>query len=124
MQNFDPERVTNKVLHETFERYGVVLSAKVATDAGGRSKGYGFIQFEDPQNAARAIEGLNNTQLCGQTLFVGPFVPAKARFRSRTLHTLLSPNTPVPLYLLPAVGGQRVLCGGNVGVKVVVRGVD
>lgn len=79
VKNFDPDRVTNKVLHETFEQYGVVLSAKVATDAAGRSKGYGFIQFEDPENATRAIKGLNNTQLCGQPLFVGPFVPAKDR---------------------------------------------
>lgn len=77
MQNFNPETVTNKVLHETFERYGVVLSAKVAVDGAGRSKGYGFIQYEDPESAAKAIEGLNNSELHGQPLFVGPFVPAK-----------------------------------------------
>lgn len=77
MQNFDPDKVTNKVLHETFERYGVVLSAKVAVDSAGRSKGYGFIQYEDPDSASKAIEGLNNAELYGQALFVGPFVPAK-----------------------------------------------
>ena len=76
-QNFDPDKVTNKVLHETFEQYGVVLSAKVAVDSAGRSKGYGFIQYEDPDSAAKAIEGLNNAELHGQALFVGPFVPAK-----------------------------------------------
>lgn len=76
-QNFDPDKVTNKVLHETFEQYGTVLSAKVAVDSAGRSKGYGFIQYEDPESASKAIEGLNNAQLHGQALFVGPFVPAK-----------------------------------------------
>lgn len=54
-----------------------MLSAKVATDASGRSKGNGFVQFYEPEAAEKAIEGLHMTQLCGQRLFVGPFIPAK-----------------------------------------------
>ena len=69
--------MSNKILHDTFERFGRVLSAKVATDALGKSKGYGFVQYEDPESATRAIEELNLTDLCGQQLFVGPFIPAK-----------------------------------------------
>lgn len=82
VQNFDPDKVTNRVLHETFEQYGAVLSAKVAVDSAGRSKGYGFIQYENPESADKAIEGLNNSFLHGQALFVGPFVPAKVKAQS------------------------------------------
>lgn len=56
-----------------------MLSCKVATDAGGASKGYGFVQFEREADATAAVRAMNGAVLCGRELAVGPFVPRVER---------------------------------------------
>ena len=77
MQNLHPDNVTNQVLHNHFQRFGVVTSAKVARDERGVSKKYGFVQFRDPDCANQAIKDLDGSELCGQILEVAQFIPAK-----------------------------------------------
>lgn len=66
-----PFRVTQDDLHELFEPFGEVVSAKVATDREtGRSRGFGFVEMQTAEQASEAIEKLNGTDLDGRPLAV------------------------------------------------------
>ncbi|KAB5568909.1 hypothetical protein DKX38_002702 [Salix brachista] len=58
LQNLD-KTIDHKALHDTFSSFGNILSCKVATDASGQSKGYGFVQFDNEEAARNAIDKLN-----------------------------------------------------------------
>ena len=58
-------------LHQAFSQFGEVTEAKVITDRdSGRSRGFGFVTFEDEEAADRAIGALNDTELDGRTIKV------------------------------------------------------
>ena len=62
---------TNSELQQAFEACGAIAEAKVVTDREtGRSRGFGFVTFEDEQCASRAIEELNGSTLDGRTIRV------------------------------------------------------
>ncbi|XP_062101936.1 polyadenylate-binding protein 2-like isoform X2 [Humulus lupulus] len=78
VKNLD-KGIDNKALHETFSTFGNILSCKIATDASGQSKGYGFVQFDTEEAAQSAIEKLNGMLLNDKQVFVGPFVRKEER---------------------------------------------
>lgn len=49
---------------------GDVIRADVMTDQGGRSRGCGIVEFANPEQAAQAMEQLNNSELKGRMIFV------------------------------------------------------
>ena len=49
---------------------GVVTRADVLQSHDGRSKGCGIVEFATPEDAANAVENLNNTELMGRQIFV------------------------------------------------------
>ncbi|EKX39611.1 hypothetical protein GUITHDRAFT_160003 [Guillardia theta CCMP2712] len=49
---------------------GNVLHADVMTGPDGRSKGCGLVEFSSPEEAVRAIQELNETELMGRMIFV------------------------------------------------------
>ncbi|KAI3919908.1 hypothetical protein MKW98_001164 [Papaver atlanticum] len=55
------ETTTDEDLKKVFGNYGPITSAVVMMDADGNSKGFGFVNFENPDNAATAVEKLNGT---------------------------------------------------------------
>jgi RNA recognition motif-containing protein len=58
-------------LLQAFSRFGEITEAKVITDRdSGRSRGFGFVTFEDDEAADRAIAALNSTELDGRTIKV------------------------------------------------------
>jgi len=58
-------------LQQAFEACGTVTEAKVISDREtGRSRGFGFVTFEDEQSATRAIEELDGSTLDGRTIRV------------------------------------------------------
>ncbi len=58
-------------LRDAFQQYGSVDSVKIIQDRDtGRSKGYGFVEMSDDDEAQSAIEGLNNSELDGRTIVV------------------------------------------------------
>ena len=62
---------TAEDLRRAFAAFGVVTDAIVVTDRGtGRSRGFGFVTMQDRKNAAKAIEGLHNSELNGRTIAV------------------------------------------------------
>lgn len=70
IKNFGDDLDDDK-LRELFEKYGKITSAKVMTDDVGKSKGFGFVSFEEPENAEKAVDDLNGKDLNGKTLYVG-----------------------------------------------------
>lgn len=69
VKNIDPE-VTQDEFVELFARYGSVTSAVVQFDDDGRSKGFGFVNFENHDQAQAAVEGLHDVEYKSRKLFV------------------------------------------------------
>lgn len=42
-------------LHKIFQRYGSIVSLKIAFDEDHSSKGYGYVRFEEEDSAAAAV---------------------------------------------------------------------
>lgn len=62
---------TDESLKELFSQVGTVLEAKIITDKfSGRSKGFGFVTMETEEEAAAAIEQLNDKELDGRQIKV------------------------------------------------------
>jgi RNA recognition motif-containing protein len=62
---------TDSELQQAFEACGNVAEAKVITDREtGRSRGFGFVTYEDEGSAGRAVEELNGSTLDGRTIRV------------------------------------------------------
>ena len=66
--NFDTDSDT---LREVFESFGEVDTAKVISDHfTGKSRGFGFVEMPNDDEAYAAIEQLNDTDLDGNTIVV------------------------------------------------------
>jgi RNA recognition motif-containing protein len=66
-----PYQTTEQDLNELFEQIGPVTSATVIIDREtGRSKGFGFVEMSDDQDARSAIDRLNGTMLGNRTITV------------------------------------------------------
>jgi len=61
----------DEALREAFETFGAVVEAKVITDRDtGRSRGFGFVTFEEEDAAQAAMSGMDGTELDGRTIRV------------------------------------------------------
>jgi len=58
-------------LNEMFQKFGKISSVKVMKSDDGKSKGFGFVSFESPEEAMNACDELNGQDLDGKTVFVG-----------------------------------------------------
>jgi cold-inducible RNA-binding protein len=69
--------VSETEFKELFEAYGEVTSAKIITDRDtGRSKGFGFVEME---NGQEAIDALNGKDVSGRTIVVNEARPREER---------------------------------------------
>ena len=74
-----PWAVDDEALRSHFEPYGTVLDARVIYDRDtGRSRGFGFVTFEEAADADEAIDALNESDFDGRTIRVN-----EAQERSR-----------------------------------------
>ncbi|XP_028590883.2 polyadenylate-binding protein 1-like [Podarcis muralis] len=58
-------------LQEIFSKFGKTLSVKVMMDNAGHSKGFGFVNFEKHEDAQKAVEDMNGTEINGRMVYVG-----------------------------------------------------
>ncbi|KAG1065620.1 hypothetical protein G6F42_026797 [Rhizopus arrhizus] len=61
VKNLD-ESVKDDKLSEMFGKYGPITSAIVQVDEEGNSKGFGFVNFENHEDAQKAVDALNETE--------------------------------------------------------------
>jgi RNA recognition motif-containing protein len=65
-----------------FETIGPVASARVITDReSGRSKGFGFVEFENEDDNQKAVDQLNGQELDGRAIAVSVARPKEDRPR-------------------------------------------
>merc|ERR1711976_558896 len=87
MGNFGDDLSDDK-LKEMFNKFGKITSykvvrddkvnssgdaevAEVMADDAGKTKGFGFVSFEDSESAEKAVEELNGQEINGKMLYVG-----------------------------------------------------
>jgi len=87
IKNFGDD-LTDDKLKEMFNKFGKITSYKVVrddkvnssgdaevgevmADDAGKTKGFGFVSFEDSESAEKAVDELNGTEISGKTLYVG-----------------------------------------------------
>ena len=66
-----PNECTNQQLYDLFRPYGNIISVRIMIDnATGRSRGFGFVSYEDQNAADTAIRQMNGVALGGKKLKV------------------------------------------------------
>ncbi|XP_076915893.1 polyadenylate-binding protein 2-like [Bidens hawaiensis] len=65
------ESTTDEDLNKIFSEYGTVTSAVVMKDADGNSKCFGFVNFENSDDAAKAVDALNGHKFDNKEWYVG-----------------------------------------------------
>merc|ERR1712156_104559 len=87
IKNFGDD-LTDDKLKEMFNKFGKITSYKVVrddkvnssgdgevgdvmADDAGKTKGFGFVSFEDSESAEKAVDELNGQEIAGKTLYVG-----------------------------------------------------
>lgn len=77
-----PFSTTDDELADVFKQFGTVASAKVITDREtGRSKGFGFVEFENDDEGKAAEAGMNGKEIGGRTVTVNEARPREERPR-------------------------------------------
>ena len=75
-----PFTTTDDELKELFAAHGAVSSASVVRDReSGRSKGFGFVEFENDEEGKAAQAALNGTEVGGRTISVDMARPKEER---------------------------------------------
>lgn len=68
--------LTDDELKAAFAAYGTVESARIVMDRfSGRSKGFGFVEMPNQEEAMAAISGLNDAELAGRPIKVNESRP-------------------------------------------------
>lgn len=71
IKNFG-EEFTDEQLRGMFEKYGPITSYRIMSKDDGKSKGFGFVAFEDPDAAESAVNELNGKEFVeGKPMYVG-----------------------------------------------------
>lgn len=71
-------KMSDSDLESIFEEFGTVNSVNIITDKfTGKSKGFGFVTMDDPDEAQRAIKELNGATFENRKLIVNEARPRK-----------------------------------------------
>ncbi|CAH9078465.1 unnamed protein product [Cuscuta europaea] len=64
------ETTSDEDLYNIFHKFGPITSSLVMKGANGKSKCFGFVNFEKPEDAASAVKELNGSSLNDNVLYV------------------------------------------------------
>lgn len=64
--------VTETHLRDAFSKYGEIVEHKIGRDGRGLSRGFGFITFDSPEAAQRAVQEANQSFWHGRRILVAP----------------------------------------------------
>ncbi|XP_067904975.1 embryonic polyadenylate-binding protein-like [Heterodontus francisci] len=70
IKNFG-EDMNGTRLREIFNAFGKTLSVRVMTDERGRSRGFGFVNFEKHEDARKAVAEMNGKEINSRAVYVG-----------------------------------------------------
>lgn len=86
--------VTAPQLEAEFAKYGEVSNSRVVTDDRGLSKGFAYIEFANQEQAAAAIEALNQKSFQGRRLSVQYHKRRDASGRTGAVNSARGPAKP------------------------------
>jgi len=69
VKNLDPE-MTQEDFEALFNKFGNLTSAALSADEDGRSKGFGFVNYERHEEAQAAVDALHEVEQNGRQFFV------------------------------------------------------
>ncbi|MDR3719893.1 MAG: hypothetical protein P4K98_13925 [Bryobacteraceae bacterium] len=72
VKHLRPEE-TNLSLYNLFKPFGEIFSSRLAQDLAGRSKGYGFVQYDSPEVAQKVVGEMNGKEYFAKKLLVEPY---------------------------------------------------
>lgn len=77
------EAVDDGVLHAAFIPFGEIKDVSIPPDpnGGGPHRGFGFVEYVEPEDAAAAIDNMHNAELYGRVLRVNFAQPVKIKAR-------------------------------------------
>lgn len=99
------ENITDETLRQHFESFGTITSVKVMRDEHGISKGFGFVCFEKPDEATKAVIEMNKKILGTKPLYVALAQrkeDRKAQLAAQYMERLLMNQNRVPRALYPS----------------------
>nr|XP_018261030.1 polyadenylate-binding protein, cytoplasmic and nuclear [Kwoniella dejecticola CBS 10117]OBR83188.1 polyadenylate-binding protein, cytoplasmic and nuclear [Kwoniella dejecticola CBS 10117] len=70
IKNVDPE-ATDAEFEELVKPFGSTVSVALSRDDAGVNKGFGFVNFENHEDARKAVEELNDKEFKGRKLYAG-----------------------------------------------------
>uniref|UniRef100_A0A7N6A410 Polyadenylate-binding protein n=1 Tax=Anabas testudineus TaxID=64144 RepID=A0A7N6A410_ANATE len=70
IKNFG-EDYTDEKLKEVFSAFGRTLSVRVMKDERGRSRGFGFVNYANHEDAQKAVDEMNGKEVNGKIIYVG-----------------------------------------------------
>uniref|UniRef100_A0A3P8STD0 Polyadenylate-binding protein n=1 Tax=Amphiprion percula TaxID=161767 RepID=A0A3P8STD0_AMPPE len=70
IKNFG-EDCTDETLKDMFSAFGRTLSVRVMKDEKGRSRGFGFVNYGNHEEAQKAVDEMNGKEIDGKILYVG-----------------------------------------------------
>ncbi|KAK0062870.1 peptidyl-prolyl cis-trans isomerase [Biomphalaria pfeifferi] len=74
------EEVDDKVLHSAFIPFGEIIDIQMPLDyETEKHRGFGFVEFESAEDAAHAIDNMNESELFGRTIRVNLAKPMKLK---------------------------------------------
>jgi len=63
------ERVTEQLLHAAFIPFGDIVEVQIPLDQSTqKNRGFGFVEYELPEDASAALDNMHNAELFGRTL--------------------------------------------------------
>jgi RNA recognition motif-containing protein len=70
-------KISDKELHDLFTPFGTVDTARIVTDKfkGNRSKGFGFVEMPNAEEAQAAMTALHQTEVDGRVIVVNESKP-------------------------------------------------
>lgn len=75
-----PFATTSDQLREIFAKAGQVVEANVVMDKmSGRSRGFGFVEMATEEDAKKAVDSLNGSEVDGRKIFVSEARPQAPR---------------------------------------------
>lgn len=69
IKGLDPS-VDETALLRAFENFGLITSVCIASEEDGKSRGFGFISFLEPENADRAVVAMNGAVIAGRRVTI------------------------------------------------------
>ncbi|XP_052866588.1 peptidyl-prolyl cis-trans isomerase E [Anopheles cruzii] len=74
------EEVTDKLITDAFIPFGDLVDIQMPIDyESQKHRGFAFIEFENAEDAAAAVDNMNDSELCGRTIRVNTAKPQRIK---------------------------------------------